>query len=271
MTRLRRRTAGGGGSSRFYTARDAVCRGRDPQQLPGTSLSGAAQGVSFQDAAADSAETIRRARRGGDVTLGAVPHAPRRVAAFPSWRFQHDRLVDSRDSVVTAAAPRPRRAPTRTISAYVVFDASGGARATTPLADCPTAAAAAAAGVPVQERRADRGARRRRSRRRRRVAVIRPYREQRALILRAFAVLCGGEGAAARLGVSVSTVDRGYRAKRSGRGHRVHRSGAGGRRRGGGIPRGRATHERRLTRAKRALWVVGRPWTRSGGVPCGRG
>jgi senataxin len=40
-----------------------------------------------------------------------------------------------------------------------------------------------------------------------RCSVITPYREQRAMILRAFAALCGGEGAAARYGVRVSTID----------------------------------------------------------------
>jgi senataxin len=98
-------------------------------------------------------------------------------------------------------------------------------------------------------------------------AVVTPYREQRACILKAFALLFGGDGAAGRLGVRVSTVD-GFQGQEADviifstvRGSKSG-AGVGGARRGGSSSIGFLADVRRmnvaLTRAKRALWIVGK-------------
>ena len=233
----------------LHGARRCVLVG-DPQQLPSTVLSGAAQGVSFQRSLFE-----RFVALGAEATLLSVQYRMHpEIRAFPSTAFYDDRLVDS-DSVVAAAARREPYHDANHLGPYVVFDASGGAQhksATGGLSNAVEAlcvvclykklelalrgAAESVADVTV--------------------AVITPYREQRALILRAFAVLCGGEGAAARLGVSVSTVD-GYQGQEA---DVVIVSTVRGGERAGGV--GFLADVRRmnvaLTRAKRALWVVGR-------------
>ena len=233
----------------LHGARRCVLVG-DPQQLPSTVLSGAAQGVSFQRSLFE-----RFVALGAEATLLSVQYRMHpEIRKFPSSAFYDDRLVDS-DSVVAAAARREPYHDANHLGPYVVFDASGGAQhksATGGLSNAVEAlcvvclykklelalrgVAASVADVTV--------------------AVITPYREQRALILRAFAVLCGGEGAAARLGVSVSTVD-GYQGQEA---DVVIVSTVRGGERAAGV--GFLADVRRmnvaLTRAKRALWVVGR-------------
>ena len=95
---------------------------------------------------------------------------------------------------------------------------------------------------------------------------LRVRREQRACVLKAFALLFGGAGAAGRLGVRVSTVD-GFQGQEADviifstvRGSRSGNVGTRGGAGGGGI--GFLADVRRvnvaLTRAKRALWIVGK-------------
>ena len=233
----------------LHGARRCVLVG-DPQQLPSTVLSGAAQGVSFQRSLFE-----RFVALGAEATLLSVQYRMHpEIRAFPSSAFYDGRLVDS-DSVVTAAARREPYHDADHLGPYVVFDASGGAQhksATGGLSNAVEALAVVCLYKKLEL--AVRGAAE--SVADVTVAVITPYREQRALILRAFAVLCGGEGAAARLGVSVSTVD-GYQGQEA---DVVIVSTVRGGERAAGV--GFLADVRRmnvaLTRAKRALWVVGR-------------
>jgi len=88
-----------------------------------------------------------------------------------------------------------------------------------------------------------------------RCCVITPYREQRSMLLKAFALVFDGEGAASRLGVQVSTID-GFQGQES---DVIIVSTVRGGGNSGGV--GFLADVRRmnvaLTRAKRSLWVVG--------------
>ena len=91
--------------------------------------------------------------------------------------------------------------------------------------------------------------------------MITPYRQQRVAILDAFAALCGGTGAAARLGVVVSTVD-GFQGREADvvifsavRGGEGSGGGGGGGSRGVGFLKDVRRVNVALTRAKRALWI----------------
>ena len=267
----------------LHGARRCVLVG-DPRQLPSTILSAAAKAAAFQ-----------RSLFERFVTLGAKPvllsvqyRMHPAIRAWPSREFYDDKLTDS-DSVrqretSLLVAPRPeasnREAPYLAhLKPYALFDVADGlqsANARSGSLSNPVEALFAAClhAALARETRAAGGAAPKLS-----CAIVTPYREQRACVLKAFASLFGGDGAAGRAGVRVSTVDgfqgqeadvvifstvRGPRGAvtRGPRGALTRES------RGGGI--GFLADVRRmnvaLTRARRALWIVGnRDVLRNGG------
>jgi senataxin len=202
------------------------------------------------------------------------------IRAWPSREFYDDRLTDS-DSVRARAAldfvrgDDSRSAPKNAEYAsgnhdaysahirepYVLFDVKHGSHTANTrsgsLANPAEALFAACLYAATRRLKTEPGAEPPTC------AIVTPYREQRACILKAFALLFGGAGAAGRLGVRVSTVD-GFQGQEADviifstvRGSRSSlKRGAGG----GGI--GFLADVRRvnvaLTRAKRALWIVGK-------------
>ena len=267
----------------LHGARRCVLVG-DPRQLPSTILSAAAKAAAFQ-----------RSLFERFVTLGAKPvllsvqyRMHPAIRAWPSREFYDDKLTDS-DSVrqretSLLVAPRPeasnREAPYLAhLKPYALFDVADGsqsANARSGSLSNPVEALFAAClhAALARETRAAGGAAPKLS-----CAIVTPYREQRACVLKAFASLFGGDGAAGRAGIRVSTVDgfqgqeadvvifstvRGPRGAvtRGPRGALTRES------RGGGI--GFLADVRRmnvaLTRARRALWIVGnRDVLRNGG------
>ena len=257
----------------------------DPQQLPSTVLSRAAKASLFQ-----------RSLFERFVSLGARPvllsvqyRMHPEIRAWPSREFYDDRLTDS-DSVRARAAldfafafddSRSNAAPKNaneyasdgnheaSYSAhirkpYVLFDVKHGSHTANArsgsLANPAEALFAACLYAATRRVKTEPGAEPPTC------AIVTPYREQRACILKAFALLFGGAGAAGRLGVRVSTVDgfQGQEADviifstvRGSRGGSSLKRGGGG---GGSI--GFLADVRRvnvaLTRAKRALWIVGK-------------
>jgi len=248
----------------------------DPQQLPSTVLSRAAKASLFQ-----------RSLFERFVSLGARPvllsvqyRMHPEIRAWPSREFYDDRLTDS-DSVRARAAldfvrgDDSRSAPKNAEYAsgnhdaysahirepYVLFDVKHGSHTANTrsgsLANPAEALFAACLYAATRRLKTEPGAEPPTC------AIVTPYREQRACILKAFALLFGGAGAAGRLGVRVSTVD-GFQGQEADviifstvRGSRSSlKRGAGG----GGI--GFLADVRRvnvaLTRAKRALWIVGK-------------
>jgi senataxin len=207
------------------------------------------------------------------------------IRAWPSREFYDDRLTDAdavrdreaRDEkpyqtglrgfrgVSVGSRMNPTHEPSyaRYMCPYVLFDVSNGSQSSNARSGSlsnPAEALFAAClhAVLAQKFVAGKGDRPPSC------AVVTPYREQRACILKAFALLFGGDGAAGRLGVRVSTVD-GFQGQEADviifstvRGSRssLPKRGAGG----GGI--GFLADVRRvnvaLTRAKRALWIVGK-------------
>lgn len=255
----------------LHGARRCVLVG-DPQQLPSTVLSRAAKASLFQ-----------RSLFERFVSLGARPvllsvqyRMHPEIRAWPSREFYDNRLTDS-DSVRARAALDFRRGesiPNDTENhdaysafvskPYVLFDVKHGSHTANTrsgsLANPAEALFAACLYAALRRVKTEPGAEPPTC------AVVTPYREQRACVLKAFALLFGGAGAAGRLGVRVSTVD-GFQGQEADviifstvRGSRSGNVGTRGGAGGGGI--GFLADVRRvnvaLTRAKRALWIVGK-------------
>ena len=270
----------------LHGARRCVLVG-DPQQLPSTVLSSAAKASAFQRSLFE-----RFVRLGARPVLLSVQYRMHpAIRAWPSREFYEDKLTDdasvrereARDPRPYQTGPEATRAATTPgdgsrarlpapylahLKPYVLFDVAGGsqsANARSGSLSNPVEALFVAClhAALAREARAGGGAAPPSC------AVVTPYREQRACILKAFALLFGGDGAAGRLGVRVSTVDgfqgqeadviifstvRGARGSEARDGRRAET-----RARGRGI--GFLADVRRmnvaLTRAKRALWIVG--------------
>jgi senataxin len=246
----------------------------DPRQLPSTVLSGAAQEAKLQRSLFERFSTL-----GARIVLLSVQYRMHpEIRRFPSEAFYDGRLEDAR-SVLDREAADPlffgTRAAERDGDAlsrpYVFFDAASGSASrtggkTSNVVEAVLVACLYRALAEKLKRRNGDGANANAnaSRGPRVVAVITPYRQQRVAILDAFAALCGGTGAAARLGVVVSTVDgfQGreadvviFSAVRGGGGGEG--GGGGGASRGVGFLKDVRRVNVALTRAKRALWIVG--------------
>lgn len=278
----------------LHGARRCVLVG-DPRQLPSTVLSSAAKASLFQRSLFE-----RFVKLGARPILLSVQYRMHpAIRAWPSREFYDDRLVDAdavrrreaRDAqpyqtgletglggfpelTITKHDPPPYA---RYMCPYVLFDVSGGSQSSNArsgsLANPAEALFAACLHAALARAVAGKGP----GERPPSCAVVTPYREQRACILKAFALLFGGDGAAGRLGVRVSTVD-GFqgqeadviifstvRGSRSGSARGANASAGGGRRSspaGGSSSIGFLADVRRmnvaLTRAKRALWIVGK-------------
>ena len=139
------------------------------------------------------------------------------IRAWPSREFYDNRLTDS-DSVRARAALDFRRGesiPNDTENhdaysafvrkPYVLFDVKHGSHTANTrsgsLANPAEALFAACLYAALRRVKTEPGAEPPTC------AIVTPYREQRACVLKAFALLFGGAGAAGRLGVRVSTVD----------------------------------------------------------------
>lgn len=104
----------------LHGARRCVLVG-DPQQLPSTVLSGAAQSVSYQRSLFERFTTL-----GAQALLLSVQYRMHpAIRAFPSDAFYEGRLIDS--ASVAAAAPEPYH-EVYPLHPYMLFDASGGAQ-----------------------------------------------------------------------------------------------------------------------------------------------
>ena len=253
----------------------------DPRQLPSTVLSGAAQEAKLQRSLFE-----RFSKLGARIVLLSVQYRMHpEIRRFPSEAFYDGRLEDAR-SVLDREAADPlffRGAGARGAEAerdgdallsrpYVFFDAASGSASRTGgktrnVVEAVLVACLYRALAEKLKRRngdgANANANANASRGPRVVAVITPYRQQRVAILDAFAALCGGTGAAARLGVVVSTVD-GFQGREADvvifsavRGGEGGGGGGGGASRGVGFLKDVRRVNVALTRAKRALWIVG--------------
>ena len=255
----------------------------DPRQLPSTVLSEAAKLAQFQRSLFE-----RFASRGAEPLLLAVQYRMHPAIRFwPSRAFYDDRLVDS-ESVASREKldPQPYQMggtsgvvsseglPVRTLRAvpsyfspYAIFDLQAGSQmkhrsgSLSNPSEALFCACLFFATAKLYEPGAAGG------RRPPTVAIVTPYREQRACILKAFASLAGGDGAALRAGVRVSTVDgfQGQEADvvilstvRGISGPAAAGGGGGGTRPGIGFLADIRRMNVALTRAKRALWIVGR-------------
>ena len=267
----------------LHGARRCVLVG-DPRQLPSTVLSSAAKASMFQRSLFERF-TMLGAR---PILLSVQYRMHPAIRAWPSREFYDDRLTDAdavrdreaRDekpyqtglrgfrgvSVGSRMDPHHEPSYARYMCPYVLFDVSNGSQSSNARSGSlsnPAEALFAAClhAVLAQKFVAGKGDRPPSC------AVVTPYREQRACILKAFALLFGGDGAAGRLGVRVSTVD-GFQGQEADviifstvRGSKSG-AGVGGARRGGSSSIGFLADVRRmnvaLTRAKRALWIVGK-------------
>jgi senataxin len=231
----------------LHGARRCVLVG-DPQQLPSTVLSTAAQGVSFQRSLFERFTSL-----GAEAVLLSVQYRMHpEIRAFPSRAFYEGRLRDS-ESVI--AAPPESYHASWPLRPYVLFDASQGKekRSTVGSVSNPYEALIVVSLVRRLERTLWRkngetvdG----------RCAIITPYKAQRSKIRDAFARVYGDESAMHRLGIVVSTVD-GFQGQEAD--VIIFSTVRGGAGRGGiGFLQDVKRMNVALTRARRSLWIVGR-------------
>lgn len=181
-------------SSRLYTtvatlipflhgARRCVLVG-DPQQLPATVLSGAAQNVSFQRSLFERFTTL-----GAQALLLSVQYRMHpEIRAFPSAVFYDGRLMDSES--VRSNPPESYHAvfPLRP---YMLFDVSGGMQQRSGAGSLSNPVEAVTVVCLFKQLQAVLEARGESVVNR--VSIITPYRQQRTVIVKAFAALCGEE------------------------------------------------------------------------------
>ena len=230
----------------LHGARRCVLVG-DPQQLPSTVISKNAQQVSFQRSLFERFNEL-----GAEALLLSVQYRMHPgIREFPSEEFYDGRLQDS--ASVLGRSQEPYQDPASGLGTYRIFDAHGLEERTVSNSVINHFEAIL---VVCLYKKIDKCLRDGTGETAEgKVSVVTPYKEQVKLIRKAFALLCGGEGAAARLGVQINTID-GYQGQES---DIIVFSTVRGSA-DGGI--GFLSDVRRLnvaiTRARKALYVVGR-------------
>ena len=230
----------------LHGARRCVLVG-DPQQLPSTVISKNAQQVSFQRSLFERFNEL-----GAEALLLSVQYRMHPgIREFPSEEFYDGRLQDS--TSVLGRSQEPYQDPASGLGTYRIFDAHGLEERTVSNSVINHFEAIL---VVCLYKKIDKCLRDGTGETAEgKVSVVTPYKEQVKLIRKAFTLLCGGEGAAARLGVQINTID-GYQGQES---DIIVFSTVRGSA-DGGI--GFLSDVRRLnvaiTRARKALYVVGR-------------
>ena len=246
----------------------------DPQQLPSTVLSQAAKVSNFQRSLFE-----RFTKLGAEPVLLSVQYRMHpSIRAWPSLQFYDSRLQDSQSVLDREANDQqvyqgvganshgsvanslnfPYFAP------YVVFDVSEGSSRKNQSGSLsnPEEALFVVCLYMTMTKAVDQGNALNPNPGKNpkpSCAIITPYRQQRTCILKAFAQLFDGDGAAGRLGVRVSTID-GFQGQEADlvilstvRGS----AGAGSNSGGVGFLADIRRMNVALTRAKRALWICG--------------
>lgn len=215
----------------------------DPQQLPATIKSEAAKAVEMERSLFERLQI-----KGCPVALLSVQYRMHpEIRSFPSQHFYQNKLEDAQE--VLEIAPESYHSA-RYLGPYCVFDVAGGkekrGKSGASLSNAEEAKLAACLYLRLQEEISKNENRKHVS-----IAVITPYREQKACLKETFEKLCGADSLRR---VAIETVD-------SYQGRQVDvvilscvRAGSGG-----GL--GFVTDVRRMnvaiTRARRSLWILG--------------